>query len=116
MLCVLPLCCLFTLNNLFNYYQLKLNIRKSQKIIFILVVSEDASAQAALAKTVNSYSVRPEDILTGEHEQKFDPISLLEIFKSSRLTSVIGESTAEFVGKSSDARLANNDFVNNESR
>ena len=77
---------------------------------------EDASAQATLAKTVNSYSVRPEDILTGEHEQKFDPISLLEIFKSSRLTSVIGESTAEFVGKSSDARLANNDFVNNESR
>ena len=33
-----------------------------------------------------------------------------------RLTSAIGESTTEFVGKSSDARLANNDFVNNESR
>ena len=77
---------------------------------------DEPSAQATLAKTVNSYSVRTEDILTGEPEQKFDPISLLELFKGSRLTSAIGESTSEFVGKSSDARLANNDFINNESR
>ena len=43
-------------------------------------------------------------------------MTLLELFKGAKLTSAIGESTAEFVGKSSDARLANNDFVNNESR
>ena len=65
---------------------------------------------------MNSYGVRPQDILSGEPEEKIDASRLLGIFKGLRLTTVIGESTTEFVGGSSDARLAHNDFVNNESR
>ena len=77
---------------------------------------DDAASQAALAKAVNSYDVRPQDILSGEPEEKIDPVALLGRFMGIRLTSAVGESTTEFVGSSSDARLANNDFVNNEAR
>ena len=80
------------------------------------ISGEDAGTQATLMKTVNSYGVRPQDIISDEPEAKVDAEKLYEIFKSLRLTSAIGESTTEFVGKSSEARLANNDFVNNESR
>ena len=80
------------------------------------ITGDDANTQATLMKAVNSYGVRPQDILTGEPEEKVDAVELLAMFMGIRLTSAKGESTTEFVGSSSDARLANNDFVNNESR
>lgn len=56
MLCVLPLCCLFTLDNLFNLSTITENPKFVTKKALIPVVSEDASAQALLFVTEPCWS------------------------------------------------------------
>ena len=77
--------------------------------------ASEEQVQTSMAKTVNSYSVRPEDILPKDDE-KIDAMSVLSVFLHLRLSSMIGDSSSEFVSKSSDARLAHNDFNNNDAR
>lgn len=59
--------------------------------------------------------MRTKDIIPEDEEEKFEPMQILQRFLGNRLAATTRDNH-NGLGKRNDARLAMNDFYNNESR